>query len=232
MSILITGNMGFIASGLKGDGIDIKSGVDVVTYIARKKYDVIIHTAAKVSVTESMQEPYEYERTNVMGTLNILRQHPKAHFIYLSTASVYGEGLDHTIESPTKPSSVYASTKLAGEWLVRNIAKSWVILRLTNVVGPGERGEPNVYQIFEKEKTLPIYGDGLQTRDFVHVDFVREQIMKSLDRRGLFNVGSGKSKTILDVAVEFKKPIKYYPARDGEIRHFGIKKNAINNITL
>ena len=232
MSILITGNLGFIASGLKGDGIDIKSGVDIVNYIARKKYDVIIHTAAKVSVTESMREPYEYERTNVMGTLNMLRQHPKAHFIYLSTASVYGEGLDHTIESPTKPSSVYASTKLAGEWLVRNIAKSWVILRLTNVIGSGERGEPNVYQIFEREKVLPIYGDGLQTRDFVHVGFVREQIMKSINRRGLFNIGSGKSKTILDVAAEFKKPMKFLLARAGEIRNFGIKKNAINNITL
>jgi len=223
VSILITGNRGYIASGLEGDGIDIKDGVDIVTYQAAKKYDVVIHAAAKTSVTESMKCPREYERTNVMGTLNMLRQHPKAHFIYLSTASVYGEGLNHTVNSRLKPASVYAKTKLSGEFLVEKLAKSWVILRLTNVIGGGERGEPNVYQVFQKADVLPIYGDGLQTRDFVHVDVVRRVIMDSIKRRGIFNVGSGISKTILEVAKEFNKPMKFLPARSGEIRNFGVK---------
>ena len=65
MNILITGNRGFIASGLEGDGIDIKTGDDIVTYKAKRQYDVIIHTAAKVSVTESMKNPEEYVRTNI-----------------------------------------------------------------------------------------------------------------------------------------------------------------------
>lgn len=231
MSILITGNKGFIARGLSGDGIDIKDGVDICSYQANKKYDVIIHTAAKTSVTESMANPEEYVKTNILGTLNMLKQHPEAHFIYLSTAAIYGEGTDHTIDSQIKPDSVYATTKLAGEFLIRNLAKSWVILRLTNVIGPGERGEPNVYQSFAKAKTLSIYGDGLQTRDFVHVDKVRKVIMKSIFKKGIFNVGSGVSKTILDVAKEFKKPYTFCPARNGELRNFGIAKNAIRNIT-
>lgn len=231
MSILITGNKGFIGSGLKGYGIDLKSGVDVVTYQSLKQYEVVIHTAALTSVTESMENPYEYARTNIMGTLNMLRTNPKAHFIYLSTASVYGEGLNHTIDSPLKPASVYASTKLSGEFLVRNLAKSWVILRLTNVIGDGERGEPNVYQIFKKLDVLPIYGDGLQTRDFIDVESVRRVIMKSFDKQGIFNVGSGKSKTVLEVAKEFGKPLKMLPARKGEIKHFGVK-DAVNHLTL
>lgn len=211
-----------------GDGIDIKDGVDICTYRPKKKYDVVIHTAAKTSVTESMKNKDEYERVNIFGTLNMLRQHPRAHFIYLSTASVYGEGSRHTIQSPLKPTSVYAATKLSGEFLVRRMVKSWTILRLTNVIGDGERGEPNVYQIFKKSKVLPIFGDGLQTRDFIHVDVVRQIIMSSLDRHGLFNVGSGVSKTVLEVAKEFKKPMKFFPARHGEIRNFGIK-DALNN---
>src|SRR3990167_2421822 len=223
MSILITGNKGFIGSGLEGDGIDIKDGVDIVTYKATKKYDVVIHTAAKVSVTESIRKPELYYDVNVIGTLNVLAQHPEAHFIYLSTAAVYGDGENHTIESQVKPESVYAKSKYLGETAVIAYSKSWAILRLTNVIGEGERGEPNVYQIFKEESILPIYGDGLQTRDFIHVYDVRKAIMKCVNKQGLFNVGSGVSKTIIEVAREFGKPIKFLPPRHGEIRNFGIK---------
>ena len=155
MSILLTGNKGFIASGLVCDeGIDLKDGGDIMTYESKRHFDVVIHTAALTSVTESMQYPKDYVRTNVLGTVNMLKQHPEAHFIYLSTAGIYGEGLDHTVDSPLKPESVYASTKLAGEFMVRNLAKSWCILRLTNVIGDGDRGEPNVYQIFKRAEVL------------------------------------------------------------------------------
>ena len=223
MSILISGNKGFIGSGLKGDGIDLKDSVDIVTYKAKKKYNVVIHTAAMTSVTESLKMPDEYIRTNIVGTLNMIEQHPEAHFIYLSTCAVYGQGRRHSVNSKLNPESIYASTKLAGEFLVRNLCKSWVILRLTNVIGSGLRGEPNVYQVFEKADILPVFGDGLQTRDFIHVDKVREIIMNCIDRKGIFNIGSGISKTVLEIAKEFKKPIRFLPERVGEIKHFGVK---------
>lgn len=231
MSILTTGNKGFIASGLEGDGVDIKTGVDILSYKCMKAYDVVVHTAALTSVTESMKDPEAYVRTNVQGTLNMLRQHPEAHFVYLSTASVYGEGHKHTVKSALRPASVYASTKLAGEFLVRNLAKSWAILRLTNVIGPGTRGEPNVYQVFEKADVLPIYGDGLQTRDFVHVDIVRKVIRWAMDKQGIYNVGSGESKSVLQVAKEFDKPIRFLPARPGEVRSCGVK-DAVDHTAL
>ena len=223
MKNLITGNKGFIGSGLVGDGIDIKDGFDILTYKAKNKYEVVIHTAAKTSVVESEKQPAFYFETNITGTMNMVKQHPESHFIYLSTAAIYGEGLDHTVNSIPQPSSTYAYTKYLGEGIIKKFAKSWVILRLTNVIGDGERGEPNVYQIFQKADVLPIYGDGLQTRDFIHADKVREVIMNSLNKRGVFNVGSGVSKTILQVAKEFNKPMEFFPARPGEIRNFGIK---------
>ena len=227
MSILLTGNKGFIGSGLECDeGIDLKNGSDIMTYESKRHFDVVIHTAALTSVTESMQSPKDYVRANILGTVNLLKQHPEAHFIYLSTAGVYGEGLDHTVNSPLKPDSVYASTKLAGEYMVRNLARSWCILRLTNVIGEGERGEPNVYQIFKMAEVLPIYGDGLQTRDFVSVETVRREIMAAQFKQGIFNVGSGVSITVLEVARSFNKPMKFLPARPGEIRNFGIKLDA------
>lgn len=226
MSILITGNKGFIASGLglEADGVDEKDLVDIVKYRPEKNYDVVIHAAAKISVVESQKDPLEYIRTNVIGTMNLLARCPDAHFVYLSTAGIYGEG-EHTVDSPVRPSSVYAATKYAGEVAVRSFAKSFTILRLSNVIGPGERGEANVYQVFETAEVLPIYGDGLQTRDFVHVDQVRERIRYCAKTKlqGVYNVASGKSKTILEVAREFGKPMKFFPAREGEIRVFGIK---------
>ena len=224
MSILITGNKGFIGSKIdhEADGIDLKDGLDIVTYEATQKYDVVIHTAAKVSVPESMENPKEYFRTNVLGTLNMLKQHPEAHFIYLSTSAIYGEGENHTTDSQLKPESIYAITKLTGEFLIKSMAKSHVILRLTNVIGEGERGEPNVYQIFDKSETLTIFGDGRQTRDFVPLSKVCQAIEWAFDKKGVFNVGSGRSKTIYEVAREFNKPIKFLPARAGEIRNFGV----------
>lgn len=222
-SILVTGSKGFIASGIEGAGLDLKTGQDINTYIAKKEYDVVVHAAALTSVVESMKNPEGHVWVNVMGTLNMLRQHPESHFIYLSTAAVYGDGLDHTVKSIPNPSSVYASTKLAGEYLVRNMAKSWCILRLTNVIGEGERGEPNIYQVFKKANVLPIHGDGLQTRDFIEVEKVREIILKCFNRTGIFNVGSGVQKTVLHVAYEFHKPWVHLPSRKGEIRNFGIK---------
>lgn len=231
MSILITGNKGYIGSGLSGDGIDIKDGIDILNYKAKKKYDVVIHTAALTSVVDSEKNKMKYWKTNVYGTENIIKQHPEAHFIYLSTAGVYGEGNNHTVQSEVKPSSIYGWTKYFGEEAVKEYCNSWVIFRLTNVIGGGERGEPNVYQIFSNQDELTIYGDGLQTRDFVSIEFVRKVIMSGINMSGIYNVGSGVSKTILDVAKEFNKPIKFMPERKGEIRNFGLKKYAINNIT-
>ena len=233
MSILLTGNRGFIGSRfkLKVDGLDLKDGLDILTYKAQKKYETVIHTAALTSVVESVKNPDDYFRTNVMGTFNMVKQHPEAHFVYLSTAGIYGEGSSHQVESEPKPKSPYTLTKYLGEWVVRSFAKSWAIARLTNVIGDGERGEPNVYQVFQKSDVLPVYGDGLQTRDFIHVDEVCKTLSILIYKLGIYNVGSGESKTILDVAREFDKPVKFFPAREGEIRKFGIY-DAFNSFTV
>lgn len=232
MSILLTGSKGFIGSGIHGpDGLDLKDGQDIRTYRRRQEYEVVIHTAALTSVVDSMSKMEEYFSTNVEGTLNMVMQHPEAHFIYLSTAGIYGEGTDHTVDSEAKPESIYARTKYLGEFVVRSLARSWTILRLTNVIGEGERGEPNVYQVFQKADVLPIYGDGLQTRDFIRVEEVRKVILKMMECReggdfihkGIFNIGSGIQKSVLEVAKEFDKPMTFLPARPGEIRNFGVK---------
>lgn len=240
MRILVTGHLGFIGSkvhqtlhdaGHQVTGIDNKLyGInqDIRTFSLRTfPPEIIVHTAALTSVTESMRFPERYNDVNVTGTLNMLRilkMNPSIQFIFLSTAGLYGEGISHTEESPLCPQSMYALSKMVGEAYIKMFAKNWLILRLANVIGEGEKGEPNVYQIFAKEQELTIYGDGLQTRDFVQATTVCSAIEKAIKNNisGIFNIGSGQTKTVLDVAKEFKKPYKFAPAREGEIHNFGV----------
>ena len=236
MRILVTGHRGYIGSVLyrclegMPFGIDIKDGLDpendIVTFknLAKNQYDVIIHTAAKVSVVNSVANPYEDALVNVVGTVNLLKLFPKAKFVYLSTSCLYGEGFNHTEDSPIKPESPYALSKYIGEKYIQLLSKNPLILRLGNVIGEGYRGEPNVYQIFAREKELTIYGDGLQTRDFVQIATVCGAVEKGIKNNvsGIFNIGTGTSKTVLEVAKEFKKPYRFAPARRGEIHDFSL----------
>lgn len=238
MRILVTGHMGFIGTHLckllskKHDitGIDLQEGNstrdDITRYSAveGEDYDVVIHTAAQVSVPKSVANPKYDAITNIFGTLNIIEQFPNAKFVYLSTAGLYGEGMNHKEDDPICPTSPYGLSKFTGEQYVRLLTKDALILRLANVIGPGERGEPNVMQIFERESIITMLGDGLQTRDFVHVDIVCKAIKLGLEKNlsGVYNIGTGKSKKLIDVAEFFNKEIRYAPPRKGDIYQFGL----------
>lgn len=230
--ILITGHKGMIGSRLYNYlqslelydiyGIDIadNSG-DIRTYKDSEDYDIIIHCAALTSVTESIKKPYEYYNTNVLGTFNLLEQFPNSKFIFFSTSAIYGEGLNHKETDKPNPLVPYAKTKLEAEWFIRCYSVEWVILRLSNIYG-GKKGERNVYQVFEEENILPIYGDGTSVRDYLHVDELCKIVHKCFDKRGIYNIGSGKTKTTLEIAKEFNKPLKFLPERMGEIKYISL----------
>ena len=230
--ILITGHKGMIGSRLynylqslnlyeiKGIDISDNSG-DIRTLQTSEEFDIIIHCAALTSVTESMWKPNEYHETNVSGTYNLINQFPGSKFIYLSTSAIYGEGLNHKENDKMNPQSPYAQTKLDAELFIQSLVKNYVILRLSNIYG-GKKGERNVYQVFEEENILPIYGDGTALRDYLHVDELVKIIRKTFDKQGIYNIGSGKTKTVLEIAEEFKKPTRFLPARPGEIHSISL----------
>ncbi len=226
--ILITGHLGMIGSRLynylqslklyeiKGIDISDNSG-DIRTLRKSEEFDIIIHCAALTSVVESIEKPYEYYDTNVCGTLNLLCEFPDTQFIFLSTSAIYGEGLNHKEDDYLNPVSPYAKTKLWAEQLIRRYPSTWTILRLSNIYG-GKKGERNVYQVFEEENILPIYGDGTALRDYLHINELIKIIHRSFDKQGIFNIGSGKTKTVLEIAKEFNKPIQFLAEREGEIK--------------
>lgn len=244
--VLVTGHKGFIGSHvyelLKSkyetvDGYDVQDGMLRQFHLAPPDYDVVVHCAASVSVTESVEDPEMYVDNNVGALAKYLKKlqefSPSTKFIFLSTGAVYGERLHahehaninylHNCKSP------YAMTKLVGEWLVRHYMQNHLILRLSNVTGEGQdnRGEPNCMTHFAKDDPITVYG-GEQTRDFVDVDVVAEAIYRGIKKstKGTYNISSDTEVSVLDIAKRYanERGVKYYikPPRDGEVDYISL----------
>lgn len=213
--------------------IDVKKAID--------KCDAVIHCAAYIDVEESMRKPLIYIDNNVLGTTVIGKVAVDSgikHIIYLSSAAVYGNPIKLPISEnhPINPLSPYGLSKFLGEEILKFFSKQYgivvTILRLFNVYGPGQTGTYAgvITKFIEKARNklpLVIYGDGEQTRDFVHVLDVSKAVENVLNLRteGIFNIGSGKAITInrlaqiiMQLARLDKEPI-YEPPRPGDIRH-------------
>jgi UDP-glucose 4-epimerase len=203
--------------------------------------DAVVHLAALIDVAESVEKPDLYFDVNVRGTYNVVKASKNVStFVFASSSAVYGEPIRVPIpeDHPLMPKSPYAASKVSGEAFVQAFANQYgfrpVILRLFNVYGPKQsRAYAGVIIEFirrvSRGESPVIFGDGGQTRDFVHVSDVVEAIMLSLRNegaRGVFNIGSGEGITINHLANlilksmnrEDLKPI-YAPPRPGDIRH-------------
>jgi len=180
--------------------------VDVV------RADAVIHLAALTSVEESWRFPELYHDVNGSGTLRLLQASRRGNvrrFIYASSAAVYGNPVKIPIDEdhPTRPLSPYGASKLAGEAYVNAFGRLMdvVILRLFNVYGYGQNPSYAGVVLRFVESALRggkplIYGDGLQTRDFVHVEDVANAFLWALNvEPGIYNIGSGHEVSVLQL---------------------------------
>ncbi|MGB9709197.1 NAD-dependent epimerase/dehydratase family protein [Infirmifilum uzonense] len=204
------------------------------------KGDIVVHAAAYISVEESMKNPEVYIDNNVMGSLAVAKVclEAGASMIYISSAAVYGEPVKLPIDEahPTKPISPYGLSKLFGEQILELLARQglrYTVLRLFNVYGPGQSSayagviSRFIEQALESQRLI-IYGDGLQTRDFVHVYDVAQAVELALEKEAYgekFNIAYGKPVSILELAQLIKKltcpdcRVEHYPPRPGDIRY-------------
>jgi UDP-glucose 4-epimerase len=208
-----------------------------------KDVDAVIHQAALVSVPESIKNPVLTNDVNVNGTLNVLKasvDSDVSRFIYASSSAVYGNAKSLPIKEnyPLRPASPYGVSKLSAENYANVFFEVFglktVCLRYFNVYGP--RQVHNDYSgvitqfISKLEKNLPlvIFGDGEQTRDFVHVQDVAEATILAL-KKGIagetFNIATGVATTInqlastlLQVTNKTRTKLVHSEPRKGDIR--------------
>ncbi len=181
------------------------------------KLNAIIHLAAITDVNFCNKNPQKSFETNVLGTQNILEIARKKNckFVFLSTNHVYGKPQKLPINEnhPKKPNSIYAASKLAGEICCEGYAKSYgmdvSILRLFSVYGPNAPSHLVTSRIISQlgKKSIKL-GNLNSKRDFVYIDDVIRAILTVLNKSKKFqvyNVGSGKSYSIMEICNLFKK---------------------------
>ena len=204
----------------------------------------VYHLAAMVSVPESVARPVECAELNTEGTRRVLAAALAAgsrKVVLASSAAIYGDNptVPKLESMPPEPKSPYAETKLAGENLLEAYRRSHGLgatsLRFFNVFGP--RQDPRsayaaAVPIFIakalRDEPISIHGDGGQTRDFIHVTDIVGALAyagASKDMAGTYNVGYGRSQSILALAQEIvrltgsKSAIEHLPPRAGDVRH-------------
>lgn len=208
---------------------------------ASKNADVIVHLAANVDVSRSVENPRHDFENNVLGTFNMLeaaKRHDVKKFIFASSAAPLGDATPPIHEElACHPLSPYGSSKLAGEAYCSAYCRSFgiqtVALRFGNVYGPGSLHKNCVISKFIKQslRGIPceIYGDGGQTRDFIYVkDLVQAIVQASSGKHGgeIFQIATSKEHTLNELAEMLKRvlgekdilmDVKYVDSRKGEI---------------
>ena len=217
---------------------DIADRAAVRDAIRRYRVTAVMHFAALLSVGQSVQAPGEYYANNVSGTLallNVLVTESIHHFVFSSTAAVYGEPVETPIreDHPTAPINPYGETKLAIERALPHYDRAYglrsIRLRYFNAAGAdgeGELGEdhhpeehliPRALQATADEETLEIYGDDYATsdgtceRDYVHVsDLAAAHVLalkalESGEPSSVYNLGNGRGHSVREVATAVER---------------------------
>jgi UDP-glucose 4-epimerase len=236
-----------LAAGARLVEADMRDGEAMRDLCADWQPEVVFHLGAQIDVRRSVADPAFDAMVNVIGTINMLAAAQAAgarRFVNSSTGgAIYGEGrvIPAPETHPQEPEAGYGQSKLSAEGycdLFRRLhGFSTVSLRYGNVYGPRQDplGEAGVIAIFcgkllDGGRPL-VYGDGLQTRDYVYVgDVVSANLAAAdSDAGGAFNVGLGVESTVLDL-VEILARLgnrqdfqpEHAPERQGEIRRIAI----------
>ena len=181
-----------------------------------KKVDCVINFAAESHVDNSIMNPNVFVETNVLGTLNLLQELKKhkniQRFLQISTDEVYGtlgETGSFTEESPLLPNSPYSASKASADLLARAFCETYnlpiLITRCTNNYGPFQYPEkliPCFISKLLKNEKVPVYGDGLNIRDWLYVYDHCSAIDLVLHKGRIgeiYNIGSNNEKTNLEM---------------------------------
>ena len=198
--------------------LDLKEREAVAELFDQERYDVVIHLAAQAGVRYSLEAPFEYVDSNLVGFTAILegvRAQGCQHFIYASSSSVYGENSKVPFEEDDRvdePMSLYAATKKANELMAHSYARLYKVpttgLRFFTVYGPAGRPDMAPWLFTEaiySGKPIRVFNNGEMYRDFTYIDDIVdgvEQVMhmppSGQNLHTVLNVGRGSPIALMD----------------------------------
>ncbi len=201
-------------------------------------FDAVINLAARAGVRQSLEDPWVYVDTNIVGTLNLLdlcRRDGVDKFVLASTSSLYGAGnpVPFSEDAPTdRPLSPYAASKKGAEglcWTYHHLyGIDTTILRYFTVYGPAGRPDMSLFrftQWIHEGLPLRLYGDGTQSRDFTYLDDIARGTVLSLRRLGCetINLGGDHPYSLMEVIslieqrVGSRAPIERHPMHAADV---------------
>jgi len=212
--------------------------------------DAVVHFAAESHVDRSISNPADAVQTNVAGTLVLLqaaRELQIQRFVHVSSDEVYGDIPPSSFSdenSPLVPSSPYSASKAASDLLVLSFVRTYgfpaLITRSSNNYGPHQFVEKFLPLMITRalvDQLLPIYGDGLQQRNWIHVDDNCRAILAVLERGRLghvYNIGGPDVKdnltmayTLLEIMGKPESLITHVPDRPGHDRRYALNSGKI-----
>ncbi len=218
---------------------DICDGERAYEFLKRNPPDAVVHLAARAGVRPSLQQPFLYERTNVLGTLTLLencRRLGITKFVFASSSSIYGvsNNVPFREDDPNcLPISIYAATKLAGEKLCYTYSHLYAIrtvcLRFFTVFGPRQRPDLAIRkftEMIDAGKPIPVFGDGSSGRDYTFVADTVQGILGALRYEcgfDIFNLGNSAPVKLTEMiaaiekAVGRKAVIDWQPDQPGDV---------------
>ena len=223
--------------------MDIENKEAIQRLFATEHFDVVVNLAAQAGVRYSIENPYAYIQSNIVGFLNLLeaaRQYPVKHFVYASSSSVYGGNTKTPFSEEDRVDnqvSVYAATKKSNELMANVYSKLYNIpttgLRFFTVYGPW--GRPDMApMLFTKAilagEPIKVFNEGNLSRDFTYIDDIIEGIVRVIDKvpqkeipAEVYNIGCGHPMAlmnfihILEVALNKKAEMKMLPMQKGDV---------------
>lgn len=210
---------------------------------AMEGQDACLHLAAQVSVQRSLQQPLASANRNILGFVAVLeaaRHAGVGRVVHASSAAVYGDAAQLPISEsqPPAPLSPYGLEKLVNEQYAALYRRTYGMrvlgLRYFNVFGPGQSPDSPYAGVIARfidgcrsSEGVQLFGDGLQSRDFIHVEDVARANALALagDACGVLNIARGQSVSLLDILAGLDglcgRPVerRQLPERAGDIRH-------------
>ena len=239
--------------------IDLIDRIAINAVFAEHQPTIVLHLAAQAGVRYSIDNPFAYLDSNLIGFMHILeacREHQCRHLIYASSSSVYGANKSNLFsesERTDNPASLYAATKKANEAMAHSYAHLYNIpitgLRFFTVYGPWGRPDMAYYSFTRKimaEEPIPVFNHGKMERDFTYIDDAVDATVKlvaqtdshsadSAASHQIYNIGNNKPTSlehfisVLEDSIGKKAIRDYQPMQDGDVERTAADISALQS---